>query len=400
MRYALSALVVVAVATLSRPLAACLWDYDTLEAEAKGIPDVIFVIVGRFERNPPLYYQMRLDRVARRLADNPDDLAAYDDAGVACDRLGRGDEAIAWMEKKAGRIDDLKARAEGWTPGTIRDHKYRCFANVGTFWVHRWARAGADRAKIDEVKKARDYIALAIALNPDAHFGRESYQLKALDWIIDPPGIRELNGLPGFLNFGEPANTSVDAVRGLTGLIALGNAWESVDVYNTLAQVLDRANARASVALLARLRCNELIDEGRRSLDPEAPKEAELLKREIARAGRTGESFGPKDNDSVVAAYRKLRAEADAWQKARTDYMMARLEKGRHPDTDASFWDEYREVAPPSIPRALAPLRSGRGWRRVAGEASIVVALTAVVAAVVVAVRGARRYRKGIAKLA
>jgi tetratricopeptide (TPR) repeat protein len=398
MRYALSALVIVALATLSRPLAACLWDYDTLEAESKGIPDVIFVIVGRFERNPPLYYQMRLERVARRLAENPNDLAAYDDAGVACDRLGRGDEAITWMEKKARRLEYLKAETKDWTPGTIRDQTYRYLANVGTFWVHRWARAGADRAKIAEVKTARDFIARAIEINPDAHFGREIYQLKALEWIIAPPSTPEFYGLQGFLKFADSATKADEALPGLTGLIALGNAWESVDVYNTLAQVLARANARASVSLLARLRCDELIDAGRRSLDPEAPKEAELLKRVIDQAGSGGDS--PKDTNSVIAAYKTLRDEADAWQKARTDYMMARLEKGRHPDTDAAFWDEYREVPPPSIPAALNSIRSGRWWRRVAGEVSIVVALTVAVAAVVLVARRTGRHRKGVAKLA
>ena len=41
---------------------ACLWDTDTLSAEAKGIPDIVQVITGRFERNPPLYYELRLKR--------------------------------------------------------------------------------------------------------------------------------------------------------------------------------------------------------------------------------------------------------------------------------------------------------------------------------------------------
>src|SRR5690606_7771900 len=82
------------------PLAACLWDYDTLAQESAGMPDVKAAIVGGFPRNPPLYYEMRLERVTRLLADNPDDLDAYDAAGVACDRLGRADEAIVWMAKK------------------------------------------------------------------------------------------------------------------------------------------------------------------------------------------------------------------------------------------------------------------------------------------------------------
>ena len=36
---------------------------------------------------------------------------------------------------------------------------------------------GADRFKIDQVQKAHDYIAQAIAIKPDAHEGREKYQL-------------------------------------------------------------------------------------------------------------------------------------------------------------------------------------------------------------------------------
>ena len=49
------------------------------------------------------------DRVTAQLETHPEDLAAYDDAGVACDRLGRGDEAIAWMEKKRAQLERLDA---------------------------------------------------------------------------------------------------------------------------------------------------------------------------------------------------------------------------------------------------------------------------------------------------
>jgi hypothetical protein len=85
-------------------VAACLWDRDTPVEEARGRPEVVAVLTGRFERNPPLFYEMRLGRVTAYLRDHPEDLAAYDDAGVACDRLGRGDEAISWMEKKREQL--------------------------------------------------------------------------------------------------------------------------------------------------------------------------------------------------------------------------------------------------------------------------------------------------------
>ena len=46
----------------------------------------------------------------------------------------------------------------------------------------------------------------------------------------------------------------------------------------------------------------------------------------------------------------KLRAEADAWQAARTAFMMKRLNEGRHPDTDLEFWNGYTEKPAPGLP--------------------------------------------------
>jgi len=146
---------------------ACLWDMDTLANEAKGLPDVVQIITGRFERNPPLYYEMRLKRVTAELAKNPTLLADYDDAGVACDRLSRDDEAIAWMQKKRLILQQADPKS-----AEAKEHWYHYYANIGTFRVHRWFRAGADRKRIAEVQQARDEIAKAIEINPNAHFGR------------------------------------------------------------------------------------------------------------------------------------------------------------------------------------------------------------------------------------
>ncbi len=177
-------------------VAACLWDRDTPANEAKGMPEVVAVLTGRFARNPPLFYEMRLARVKAHLRSHSEDLAAYDDAGVACDRLGRGDEAIGWMEKKRAHLDKLDAsRPE------VKEQRYRYHANRGTFLVHHWARQGADRTKIDAVKAARDEIAQALEINPNAHFGREKYQLRALEWIVDPPKVEGLQGLPNLLGW-------------------------------------------------------------------------------------------------------------------------------------------------------------------------------------------------------
>jgi hypothetical protein len=283
MRLALTSLAL--LLGLPLPGAACLWDRDTPVDEARGLPEVVAVLTGRFERNPPLFYQMRLERVTAHLQSHPEDLSAYDDAGVACDRLGRGDEAISWMEKKRAQL----SRRDPADPG-VKDQLYRYHANLGTFLAHRWVRQGADRARIDEVKTARDEIVKAMEINPNAHFGREKYQLRVLEWIIDPPKVEEgWRGLPNLLGWSfddiygqetDPKDAD-DAVRGLAGLIVLGNAWESVDIFHALNVALQRDSlgyergregGRNTLAYLAWLRCRELIDAGKGSMLPTRPK--------------------------------------------------------------------------------------------------------------------------------
>jgi hypothetical protein len=154
---------------------ACLWDRDTPAQEARGIPEVVDVLTGRFPRYPSLYYEMRLVRVARHLQSHPDDLTAYDDAGVACDRLAQGDEAISWMAKKKAELEKLDtARPD------VKEHQYRYHANLGTFLVHRWASQGADRARIAEVESACDEIAKALEINPDKSADRKSYRISLI----------------------------------------------------------------------------------------------------------------------------------------------------------------------------------------------------------------------------
>ena len=334
-----------------RPLNACLWDRDTPQEEGDNRPDVVAALTGRFERNPPLYYQMRLDRVATHLQDHPDHLDSYDDAGVACDRLGRGEVAISWMERKLSQIQDQD-------PSDPR-HLYRYHANVGTFIMHEWLRGGADRSQIERVRAAREHIALAIEINPDAHFGREAYQLLAMDWIINPP-TESWHDLPNLLgwSFGdihgertEPSEAE-EAVHALAGLVILGNAWESVDVFHALNVALQRDSVgfersrdggRNTLAYFAWLRCCELIDDGKSSLYPGAPTGNDL------KSVLPAPDF-PSQNSLLENAFSDLRADAESWHVNRMAFMNGRLRAGRHPDTDSRFWEGYDEAPIPKLP--------------------------------------------------
>jgi hypothetical protein len=173
----------VTLLTLAAPANACLNDRDTLAEEIKGLPEVTQIITGRFERNPPLYYEMRIKRLQSEIPAHPDVLNNYDDIAVALDRVHRDDEAIRWEERKRAKLIALKVSA---TDPATKENWYRYYANCGTCWVHRWLGRGADRKRIAEVKTARNMIAKAIAIKPGAHEGREKYQLLVMDWLIQP----------------------------------------------------------------------------------------------------------------------------------------------------------------------------------------------------------------------
>jgi tetratricopeptide (TPR) repeat protein len=352
-----------AVLALASAAAACLWDSDTLRHEAKGLPGVVDIIVGRFDRPPPLYYEIRLARVGKELEGEPGNLAAYDDAGVACDRLGRHDQAIEWMARKRGQLDRLAAAGEG-ASAELAEHEYRYHANLGTFLAHRWFAAGADREAMDDLRSGRDHIARAIELNPGAHFGRERYQLLFMEWMLDPPEHPRYTAAHIFdaiksdherIPNALAAAGYDDAVEGVSGLIALGAAWESVDAYIALGIALaDRGHS--SLARLAQLRAAELVNSGDCSAHPVA-SDAVMLVQLIQDAVISASSEGmPRDEIVLAQFFEEARASADQRHADRADYMLARLRQGQHPDTHDVFWADYTEPPAPAMPNGVLGL--------------------------------------------
>ncbi len=321
---------------------ACLWDSDTLAEEAKGRPDVVRIIVGWFDRYPPEYYQMRLDRVTRDIRSNPNDLALYDDAAVACDRLGRPGESIAWMAKKKAILDTLP-EVEAKT------HRYRYLANLGTFHVHRWVSQPQEKRDGDltDLREGEKLIAQAIKENPDAHFGREIYQLLAIRWLLWD-GVSPIKTPPethlahGKFHWIETPFAGLDELHidGITGLIHLGAAWESTDAFRSLALVLDSAKM-ASIAELAYLREKELLQFGKHSLHP-----IPLIRQGIG----PGFSRYLEDRKPIHAYFPIARAAAQHRNAGWMAYQEERFGKGMHPDTHPDFWNGWVEPAFPAAP--------------------------------------------------
>jgi len=294
---------------------------------------VLTTLVGGFERNPPLYYEMRIARIKKDLAKNPNLIDEYDDIAVANDRIGNDDEAIKWIEAKKSRLSPLDKKSE-----TSKDEWYRYYANCGTFWVHRWAHNGADYQKIDQVVRGQELIRNALAINPNAHFGREKYQDLVMSWLIDNSKPRSDDGLSlGHLSLanyvsenlpppGDRKQRAQLAIIGLAGLIRLGGAWRSPDIYlaiGTLYSYPDQAMGH-----ICALRAAELVKDGATILDKSG--EFHLSEQYVP---------GPYFNDAEMAEYKRLRKLADDWNDQRQAFMLAKLKKGDHPDTDPHFWD-------------------------------------------------------------
>ncbi len=172
------------------------------------------ILTDRYERPSRAWHEARL---AKRLATieaaerrgaqrEPAALDAMDDAAVSLDQLRRPAEGEALMRRKlallgvrepepsaAGPVmrdlfgvDPDVRSARMATPLTERDRpRYQAAANLATVLAHQ-ALADVWRCEPTAARtaaEARSWLLDAIAIHPGAHFGREMWQLAALDWI-------------------------------------------------------------------------------------------------------------------------------------------------------------------------------------------------------------------------
>lgn len=135
---------------------ACLWDRDTLAQERGRFPELNELLAGLFNRHSPAFYAWRAKEREAQIAASPTNLAALDDLGVAYDKLGRHEEAIA-TGNKALALDP---------------RRYETLANLGTFYVH----AGRFALGLPLLEKA-------VEVNPAAHFGREKIQVALVKYV-------------------------------------------------------------------------------------------------------------------------------------------------------------------------------------------------------------------------
>ncbi|MCB9917029.1 MAG: hypothetical protein H6832_01340 [Planctomycetes bacterium] len=157
----------------------CLWDKDTLADELRGLPGHFELVSGRWFRHSDAYYRKRIDTIPALLEKQPNAFELYDDLAVAYEFLGNDGEAVRVMRDKGAALAKLDEAP--------KDARYRYHANLGTFYVH-----GALRGKLDGFERALSELEKALVINPDAHFGRERFQVDLIRYAMaarENPGL-------------------------------------------------------------------------------------------------------------------------------------------------------------------------------------------------------------------
>ncbi|MFD0893344.1 hypothetical protein KBB96_18115 [Luteolibacter ambystomatis] len=302
-------------------VSACLWDRDTLDAENSRFPEIEDVITGNFPRHSTDFYTWRKGNCEQQLAKDPSQAALYDDLAVAQHKLGDQKAAIATMMAK-----------EKIKPGL-----YETYSNLGTFWIY----AG-------DLQQSLVWIDKALAVNPDAHFGREKYQRWLVEWVLAgkpaAPPVQKVETLlaSGFAAFvlkkeaepGEEPELVMDEVSRLNALKGVSGMMRFADFDNpllleALGDILCQGAGNKNAIHLA---CQAYLHAASRVPAPEK----KALVEKINAIGRTVSSFNPaseaKDLKKGLQRGQKLAG-------ATHDDEVAWIKAGK--DASAEFTREY-----------------------------------------------------------
>lgn len=212
----------------------CGWDWDTIQMEKQEFPTVHELITGKFLRHSPELYYWRIKNRTSLLKKYPDSLHYYDDLAMAYDKTGDSKKAIETMLKK----------------NELKKDQYETWANLGLFYMHN-----------GEMQKGVDAVKKALKINPNAHFGRERYQLYLGEYILSRmkdgavPLPLAQKGQSNFYDFlyekymkGKIAGgSSLEkelsmAIKGVSGMMTFAN-YKSPVLLEALADLLMKTNS-------------------------------------------------------------------------------------------------------------------------------------------------------------
>ncbi|MFO0850262.1 MAG: hypothetical protein U0871_17145 [Gemmataceae bacterium] len=311
-------LAVLAVLLVPSAAVACLWDFDTLQQERSRFPDALELITGKFLRHSPEFYEWRAKDRRAKLAAAPTNLAYRDDLAVALDKLGRHDEAIT----VATESDRLR-------PG-----RYESAANLGTFLIH----AG-------RLEDGLAHIRRAIALNPDAHFGREVYQAKLVEYVLsrrkDGKLVLPLSGphagsFARFVLEDAPPPALAErqaAIKGVLGMMRFGH-HDSPVLLDALGSLLadrpDKPDADAK-----RLAARAYLKASYEAKETDAVQKYRARAKEVLEMqSPRRDAYGQMALEDLEADFKRELVEAKAWYDELRQKEIGWVRDGADPDAE------------------------------------------------------------------
>jgi tetratricopeptide (TPR) repeat protein len=205
----------------SVPANACLWDYDTLKEEGLGQAEVLAAVTGDLGKHSDAFFAAKINYTQKLLdaaLDGKQSPDRYDDLAVAQARLGQLDAAMATLDAKDKVFPD----------------QYTTAANRGTFLMLQGKLADADK-----------WLRKAVAQKPDAHFGREKYQIMLLEYLQRLAKDPTLQNVETFL----PIKTG--------GAEGFGNSDAIMAISNSKAKKRRPAPSEAVIAIAGIIRFGE-----------------------------------------------------------------------------------------------------------------------------------------------
>ncbi len=146
------------------------------------------VLTERYRRHSDAWYRKRNENVRKKIEKlnqkNVTDqdvrtklFNLYDDLGVGLERLGKHDKALEVLREKKAKQDKA---------GVQENRMYTTYANLGTVLAHKHLPAAlrGNRQAKSSVRQALDHLNKAVDINPSAHFGRETWQITALAFLL------------------------------------------------------------------------------------------------------------------------------------------------------------------------------------------------------------------------
>jgi tetratricopeptide (TPR) repeat protein len=222
-----SAATALALATLSFADAAhaCGWSWETYAAEAKSLPCVYDALVGGFPKHGEAYHRAVIEAVGYATSWAPAFTAGLDAKGLSLMHLGRLAEA---REVMLARL-------------AVAPNAYPSHANLGTLYTFT-----------GEYEKALEHIDRAMVIEPKAHFGREKYHRKLVEYLRDvkaDPNVRltraflgvsptPVDRTQGNKDRYATAGFHDDAIDALVSMVTVYGAEGLADLYFTLGELL------------------------------------------------------------------------------------------------------------------------------------------------------------------